>query len=102
MDSLGILIGSAGTSALLESRTTCNAPTTTVALMKAESTPTAKAIPNVSSGGNGEIIFARKAATVVITAKPRGVDNFAQEANQASAESSKFFFERIVPALKVY
>ena len=33
-------------------------------------------------------MFARKAATVVITAKPRGVDNFAQDANQASAESS--------------
>ena len=101
MDSLGILIGSAGTSALLESRTTCNAPTTTVALMKAESTPTAKAIPNVSSGGNGEIMFARKAATVVITAKPE-VSTILHKRLTKPQQNHLILLERIVPPLKVY
>lgn len=52
--------------------------------MNAEITPIDKAIPNVLSGGSGEIMLAIKAATVVITAKPSGVDNFAHAANQAS------------------
>ena len=87
-DNRGIRIGSAGIVFPDESKTTCNAPTTIVALMNAEITPTANAIPNVWSGGNGETIFARNAATVVITAKPRGVERRAHEANQDSAASS--------------
>ena len=71
-----------------ESNTTCSAPTTIVALMKADTTPTASAIPNVSNGGSGDTILAKKAATVVMTARPRGVDRRAQDANHDSAESS--------------
>ena len=56
--------------------------------MNAETTPTAKAIPNVSNGGSGEIMFARNAATVVMTASPSGVESFAQEASHESAASS--------------
>ena len=60
--------------------------------MKAERTPTARAIPKVSNGGNGEMMLAKNAATVVITARPSGVDNLPQDASQASAESSISFF----------
>ena len=95
LESLGILIGSAGSLSLLESRTTCKAPTTTVALMKADKTPTAKAIPNVSSGGRGEIMLAKNAATVVITARPSGVDNFPHDASQDSAESLISFLNEL-------
>ena len=86
-DSLGILIGSAGTLSFAESITTWRAPTTTVALTNAEITPTASAIPNVSKGGSGDMMFAKNAATVVITARPSGVDNLPQDASHASDES---------------
>ena len=43
-------------------------------------------------GGNGEMMLAKNAATVVITARPSGVDNLPQDVNQASAESSISFF----------
>ena len=62
--------------------------------MKAESTPQPKQYQMFPVEAMG-IMFARKAATVVITAKPRGVDNFAQDANQASAESSTFFLKEL-------
>ena len=56
--------------------------------MKAEITPTASAIPNVSNGGKGDMMFAKNAATVVMTASPNGVESRAHEASHDSAESS--------------
>ena len=70
------------------SRTTCRAPTTTVEVIKAQITPKAKAIPNVVKGGSGDIMLARNAETVVITARESGTDNFAQVLIQATDGSS--------------
>ena len=68
-------------------KNTCNAPTTTVEVINAHTTPIAKAIPNVVNGGRGEIMFAKNAATVVITARESGTDNLAQALSQDSAGS---------------
>jgi hypothetical protein len=70
-----------------ESITTCNAPTTTVDVMKAHTTPNARAKPKVASGGNGDIILAKNAATVVITANDRGTESLAQARSHDSAGS---------------
>ena len=51
-------------------------------------TPKAKAIPNVASGGRGETMFAKKAATVVTTASDRGTLSLPQARIQASETSS--------------
>ena len=53
--------------------------------MNAEITPNASPIPNVLTGGNGERTFARKAATVVITARDNATDNFSIAIIHASA-----------------
>jgi hypothetical protein len=66
---------------------TWSAPTTMVEVMNAHTTPIAKAMPNVVSGGSGEIMFDKKAATVVITAKESGTDSLAQALSQDSAGS---------------
>ena len=66
---------------------TCSAPTTMVEVINAHTTPIARAMPNVVSGGSGEIMFAKKAATVVITARESGTDNLAQARSQDSAGS---------------
>ena len=54
---------------------------------KAQTTPIARAIPKVFNGGSGEIILAKNAATVVITANDSGTDSFAQALNHDSAGS---------------
>ena len=56
-------------------------------VIKAQTTPIAKAMPNVFNGGKGEIMLARKAETVVITAKVRGTESLAHALNQDSAGS---------------
>ena len=66
---------------------TCNAPTTNVEVMNAHITPIANAKPNVFNGGRGEIMFARKADTVVITANVKGTESFAHALNHDSAGS---------------
>ena len=70
-----------------ESMTTCNAPTTTVEVTKAQITPNARAKPKVASGGSGEITLAKNAATVVITARDRGTESLAQALSHDSAGS---------------
>ena len=66
---------------------TCNAPTTNVDVMKAHTTPIASAKPNVFNGGRGDIMLAKNAATVVITARDSGTDNLAHALSQDSAGS---------------
>ena len=53
-------------------------------------TPNANAIPNVAKGGRGEMMFARKAATVVTTARVSGTLSLPHALIQASAVSSTF------------
>ena len=75
------------------SKIMCNEPTTRVADKKAQTTPIANAKPNVANGGNGDIILARNAATVVITANNSGTLSLVQARAHASAGSG--YFSRI-------
>ena len=67
------------------SATICVAPTVTVLAMKAETTPSAKVIPNVLRGGSGEKEFERKAKTVVMTARVNAILSDEKDSTQASA-----------------
>ena len=98
MVKIGIVIALELFTNLDVSNTTCRAPTTTVDVMKAQITPNASAKPNVVKGGNGEIMFARNAATVVITANESGTESFAQARNQDSA-GSEYCSRRVACAL---
>ncbi len=69
------------------SKIMCNEPTTNVADKKAHITPIANANPKVASGGSGDIIFARNAATVVITANNNGTLSLVHARAHASAGS---------------
>ena len=55
---------------------------------KAQTTPKASAYPKVAKGGKGEMMLARKAATVVTTANDSGTERRAQARNHASEGSS--------------
>jgi hypothetical protein len=69
------------------SKIMCKEPTIRVADKNAHTTPIANARPNVAKGGKGEIIFARNAATVVITANDNGTLSLVQARAHASAGS---------------
>ena len=72
------------------SNTTCRAPMSSVEERNAQMTPNANAIPKVARGGRGEMMLARKAATVVTTASVNGTLSFPHALIHASAVSSTF------------